>query len=361
MFGLKKLDLYIIRKFLGTFFFTMLLIIFIVIIFDFSERIDDFIERQAPFREIVFDYYLNFIPFFVNLFSPLFLFITVIFFTARLAQNTEIVAILSSGISFNRMLLPYIIPALIIGVMSSGLANFVIPPANRIRLEFESKYFRAPETFWGRNIHLQINPGEFVFMESYNQPTATGFRFTLEKIEEGRLVYKMNAETARWDSITGVWSLLNYNIRQISGIEETLTFGAKRDTILPFSPNDFIQNLRKIETLGFTELHNFIDRLRRKGAENVEFYQVEMYQRLLFPASALILTLIGVSLSNRKVRGGIGLHLGLGLGLSFAYILFMQVTTTFATKGNLHPMIAVWIPNIFFGIIGYALYRLSPK
>lgn len=361
MLGLKKLDIYIIKKFLGTFVYTMLLIIFIVIIFDFSERIDDFIEKRAPFREIIFDYYMNFIPFFVNLFSPLFLFVTVIFFTARLAQNTEIIAILSSGVSFNRLLVPYIIPALIIGMASLLLANFVIPPANRARLHFESQYFRAPETFWGRNIHLQINPGEFVFMESYNQPTATGFRFTLEKLEEGRMIYKLNAETARWDSITGVWNLTNYNIRSINDLDEDLSFGTTLDTILPFTPNDFIQNLREIETMGFVELNQFINRLQRKGAENVEFYQVEMYGRMLFPASALILTLIGVSLSNRKMRGGIGLHLGFGLGLSFAYILFMQVTNTFATKGNLHPFIAVWIPNILFGIIGIVLYKLSPK
>lgn len=358
---MKKIDQYIIRKFLGTFFFTMMLIIFIVIIFDFSERIDDFIDKRAPFREIIFDYYLNFIPFFVNLFSPLFIFITVIFFTSRLAQNTEFVAMLNSGISFKRLMVPFVMPALLLGLMSLFLANIVIPPANKTRLHFESQYFRSPETFWGRNIHLQINPGEFVFLESFNEPTATGFRFTLEKLNEGQLVYKLSAETARWDSIAQTWSISNYFVREIDGKNEQLTFGNSLDTVLPFTPSDFIHNLREIETLDFFELREFIERLRQKGAENIEFFEVEMHRRMSFPFSAVILTLIGVSLSSRKVRGGIGLHLGLGLALSFAYILFMQVSTTFATKGNLHPLLAVWIPNIIFGIIGLFLYKMAPK
>jgi len=357
----KKIDQYIVRKFLGTFFLTMVLIIFIVIIFDFSEKIDSFINRNAPFRKIIIDYYLNFIPFIVNLLSPLFIFITVIFFTSRLAQNTEIVAMLNSGISFNRLMVPFVIPALLLGLMSLFLANIVIPSANKRRLHFESQYIIHPETFWGRNIHLHINPGEFVYMESFSEPTATGFRFTLEKINEGQLVYKLTADIARWDSIARKWSIDNYFVRKIDGQSEALSFGQSIDTVLPFAPSDFIHNLREIETLDYFELRDFISRLRQKGAENIEFFEVEMHRRMSFPLSAVILTMIGVSLSSRKVRGGIGVHLGFGLALSFGYILFMQVSTTFATKGNLHPFLAVWIPNIIFGIIGAFLYKIAHK
>jgi lipopolysaccharide export system permease protein len=358
---LKKIDLYIIRKFLGTFFFAMTLIIFIVIIIDLSERIDDFIEKQAPLNEIIFVYYFNFIPYFVNLFSPLFTFIAVIFFTSRMAFNTEIIAILSSGVSFRRMLRPYFISAILLSMLSIYLTNFLIPPANKQRLDFEYTYVRTPPRFRDRNIHMQVRPGEFVYLESFNDRTHVGYRFALEKITDGQLQYKMLADHVRWDSVSGHWTIENYNVRTIEGLHEELSFGRTLDTILPFTPRDFIQNLKEMETMSFGELREFIANERLKGSENVKFYEVEMHRRMAFPFSTMVLTLIGVSLSSRKVRGGIGLHLGFGISLSFAFILFMQVSTTFATKGNLHPMLSVWIPNIIFGILGIYLLRAAPK
>lgn len=358
---LKKLDYYIIKKFLGTFVYAITLIIFIVIIFDLSEKIDNFIDNQASFRDVILVYYVNFIPYFINLFSPLFTFITVVFFTSRMAFNTEIIAILSSGISFRRMLVPYLLSAAFLSIVSIYLTNVVIPPANEKRLAFEYEFVRKPHVFGGRNIHMQIRPGIFIYLQSYNERNLTGHSFTLEKISDGKLTYKMFADQIKYDLDKELWTVRNYNIRKINELEEKLDFGSALDTIFPFTPWDFTHNLKDMETMNFSELNTFIANERLKGSEIVSFYEVEKHRRLAFPFSTLVLTLIGVALSSQKVRGGIGLHLGAGITLSFTFILFMQVTTTFATNGNLHPMLAVWIPNIIFGILGAYLLTVAPK
>jgi lipopolysaccharide export system permease protein len=358
---LRKLDWYIIQKFLGTFFYAISLIILIVIIFDLSEKIDDFIEKSAPLYEIVFVYYLNYIPYFINLFGPLFTFIAVIYFTSRLAFNTEIVAILSSGISFYRMLLPYLVAAVFLAILSVYLSNVLIPQANQKRLAFEETYIRGVRQFKERDIHMQIRPGEFIYLESYNDRLNIGYKFALEKITDGDLTYKIIADRAEWIDSTKTWSLRNYYARTINGYEETMVSGTRKDTMLRFSPNDFIQNLRDMETLNFRELQDFIDNERLKGSENIKFYLVEKHRRIANPFASLVLTLIGVALSSRKVRGGIGVHLGVGLLLSFSFILFMQISTTFATNGNLPASLAVWIPNIAYAILGVYLMRKAPK
>ncbi|TVQ89116.1 MAG: YjgP/YjgQ family permease [Bacteroidetes bacterium] len=358
---MKKLDWYIIRKFLGTFFYAITLILLIVIIFDLSERIDNFIENQAPLNEILFVYYLNFIPYFANLFSPLFTFIAVIYFTSRMAFNTEIIAILNAGISFKRMLVPYFISAIFLAFVSVYLSNFLIPEANRKRIEFEEQYFRRQSQFRERNIHLQIRPGEFVYMESFNERINVGYKFTLERISDGQLTFKLFADRAEWIDSIQTWSFRNYHYREVDDLNEKLSRGSRMDTIIPLTPDDFIQNLREIEGLNFRELRDFIESERLRGSENIKFYQVEKHRRVAFPFATLVLTVIGVSLSSRKVRGGLGLHLGMGLTLSFAFILFMQVSTTFATNGNLPPAIAVWIPNIIFAALGAYLLKTAPK
>lgn len=359
--GLKKLDWYIIKKFLGTFFYAITLIIMIVIIFDLSEKIDNFIENKAPVYDILFVYYLNFIPYFINLFSPLFTFIAVIYFTSRLAFNTEIVAILSSGISFRRMLLPYFVSAIFLAFLSIYLSNVLIPNANTKRIEFENTYIKSQQQFRERNIHLQIRPGEFVFLESYNERINIGYKFSLEHIKSGKLTYKLLAERAEWIDSIQTWALRNYYVREIGELNETLSSGTRKDTIINLKPTDFIQNIQDMETMNFRELERFIDNEKLKGSENIRFFLVEKHRRVAFPFATLVLTLIGVSLSSRKVRGGIGLHLGLGLLLSFTFILFMQVSTTFATNGNLPAMLAVWIPNIVFAILGFYLMKTAPK
>jgi lipopolysaccharide export system permease protein len=358
---MKKLDIYIIKKFLGTFFYAISLIVVIIIVFDISEKVDDFIEKKAPLYDIIFTYYLNFIPYFVNLFSALFCFIAVIFFTSKMASNTEIVAILSSGVSFKRMLVPYFISALFLALFSFFLTNFVIPPANERRLAFEDTYIRNAKTHRDRNIHMQISQGTYVYVESYNTETNTGYQFTLEKINNAGMYYKMTSDFIRYDSTSGKWKIQNYFIRTMAGLNEKIFKGTSLDTTLNMKPSDFSKDIDNIETMNYSELRAFIEKEKLKGSDNVAFYEVEKHKRIAFPFATLVLTLIGVSLSSRKSRGGIGFHLGAGLTISFAFILFMQISTTFGIYGNLPPYLAVWIPNFIFGVLGLFLLRMAPK
>ncbi|OPZ99184.1 MAG: putative permease YjgP/YjgQ family protein [Bacteroidetes bacterium ADurb.Bin408] len=358
---MRIIDTYIIKKFLGTFFFAIALIIVIVIVFDISERVDDFVKNNAPLNEIIIDYYLNFIPYFINLFSPLFTFIAVIFFTSKMASNTEIVAILSNGISFRRMLLPYLISATILAAISFYLANFLIPLANKTRLDFEYRYFHTQDKYSDRNIHIQISPGTFAYIESYNFETNTGYKFVLESMYNDGSYSKLASNMIRWDTTKNIWSLEKYNIRYVKDMNEKTISGEKLDTVINMLPSDMKRDVRNMEVMNFSQLRRFIKDEKQKGSEDVVFYDVEKHKRMANPFATIILTFIGVALSSRKVRGGIGMHLGLGLTISFAYILFMQVSTTFATYGNLNPLISVWIPNILFGLLGVLLIKTAPK
>ncbi len=358
---LKLLDRYIIRKFLGTFFFSLALIICIAIIFDISEKMDDFLERKAPLNAILFDYYLNFIPYFANLFSPLFVFISVIFFTARLAANTEIVAILGSGVSFRRLLRPYFIAASVLAVLSWYFNGWLIPHSNKVKLEFENTYIKNPVRFEDRNIHRQIAPGNFIYLESYNNIENTGFRFSLERIENGKRTMYLNSERIVWDSTSQKWKIHNYYIRNIHGMDETIVSGKELDTTLNLNPSNFRRRMNIIDAMDTPALNKFIEEEKMEGSANVNTYLVEKYRRIAIPIATFILTLIGVSLSSKKVRGGIGVQLGFGIALSFTYILFMQVSNTFAINGIMPPFIAVWLPNIIFSIIALALLRNAPK
>lgn len=358
---MKILDRYIIRKFLGTFFFSLGLIILIAVVFDISEKLDDFIERKAPLNKIVFDYYLNFIPYFANLFAPLFVFISVIFFTARMAANTEIVAILNSGISFRRMLYPYFVSASVLTALLIYFNGWVIPHSNKVKIAFENQYIKNPVEFKERNLHRQIAPGTFMYLESYNNTENIGYRFSLEKIENGKRTWYLNSDRILWDSTTSRWRIENYYIRSINGYKEQLRSGYQLDTGLYIHPSDFKRRLNIIEAMDNPTLTKFIHEERLQGSEKINAYLVEKYRRIAVPFSTFILMLIGVSLSSRKVRGGIGAQLGLGITLSFVYILFMQVFNTFAMSGSLPPVIAVWIPNTLFAIIALYLVRAAPK
>lgn len=359
---MKIIDLYIIRKFLGTFFYSIALLSVVIIIFDLSEKIDDFLEKEAPFRAIVFEYYLNFIPFFVNMFSYLFTFISVIFFTSKMASNTEIVAILSSGISFRRFLYPYFVSAAFIGILSLILANFIIPNTNKTLWEFEKTYIKNPIRNEDMNIHMQINPGVFIYVESFNTSTKTGQKFSLEQFDkEGKLVFKINSDRFSWVPETSQWRINNYYTRTIDGDREWMVKGLEMDTTLNLHPSEFTIISDDIKTMDYFELKAFIEKERLRGSPKVNEYRVEQYRRYAFPFSTLILTLIGVSLSSRKVRGGIGMHLGVGIALTFSYILFMQVSQVFAAVGGVPPMLAVWIPNIIYGLLSIYMIRVAPK
>lgn len=354
---MKILDKYIIRKFLGTFFFALGLIILIAIVFDISEKIDDFMERKAPINAIVFDYYLNFIPFFGNLFSPLFIFISVIYFTSRMAAQTEIVAILASGISFKRLLVPYMVAATVLASLSFYMNNWVLPHSNGKRIAFETRYIKNQYVYTNRNVHKQISPGQYIYFESYNNIDKIGYQFSYEKFEKGKLIYKILSDRIIWDSISNKWTLENYFIRNIHGMTEKINSGYRLDTVFAFYPAEFNRRINYIETMDYNELNSFIAQEQLRGSEEIVFYFIEKYKRTSFPFATFILTLIGVALSSKKVRGGIGVQIGIGILLSFTYIMFMQISTTFATNGSTPAIIAVWIPNMVYTIIAVFLLR----
>lgn len=358
---MKKIDLYIIKKFLGTFFFAISLLILIVIVFDISENLDEFISKGAPVKGVVLDYYLPFIPYFVNLFSYLFTFISVIYFTSKMASNTEIVAILSSGVSFGRMLRPYFISASLLAIMSFYLANFLIPQTNQQRRVFKNLYIENLSKAKDRNMHFQTSPGTFAYVEYYNQANQTGYKFSLERFEDNKLAYKMIGDMIKWDSLNQQWRIQNYYIREIEGEQEKVTMGQVFDTTLNLRPTDLYIQKERFEEMNLWELNAYIQKEKMKGSEEVVFYEVEKFSRFSSPFATLVLTLIGVSLSSRKIRGGIGMHLGLGILITFTFILFMRITTVFATYGNLDPAFAVWIPNIIFTFVGIFLLKTAPK
>ena len=358
---MQKLDWYIIKKFLGTFFFSISLILLIVVVFDISEKIDDFIEKDAPLRGIIFDYYLNFIPYFGNLFSPLFTFVAVIFFTSKMANNTEIISILSSGISFNRFLRPFMLSAGLLAVLSFTLSNFIIPPANSERLEFENTYIKNTYKNRDKDIHMQIKPGQFIYMQSYNTKRNIGYKFSMEQFENNELQEKLFCNYIKWNESTENWTVHNYFIRKIDHLNEEIIEGDTLVLSINLRPNDFNVRRSMVETMNMFQLNDYIMEERMKGSKNLVFHIIEQQKRFAYPFATLILTIVAVAMASRKVRGGIGLHLGLGLLISFAYILFMQVSTTFATNGDLSPITAVWIPNLLFASLGLYLLKKAPK
>ena len=332
-----------------------------MVVFDISEKVDDFFESEAPLRAILFDYYLNFIPYFGNLFSPLFTFIAVIFFTSKMASNSEIISILTSGVSFNRFLRPFLLSAVLLCVLSFVLGNFIIPASNQLRLDFEYEYLKSPYKNRDKDIHMQIEPGTFIYIESYNIQKNIGYKFSIENFEKNELKKKLYSSYIEWDEQKEKWTIYNYIEREINGLYEEINEGEQKDTILNLRPKDFNFRLSMVETMNYYELNSFIDKEKMKGSKNLVFHLIEKHKRIAFPFATIILTLVAVAMASRKVKGGIGLHLGIGLLISFSYILFMQISTTFATNGDLSPIVAVWIPNLMFSLLAIYLLRKAPK
>ena len=359
---IRRMDLYIIKKFLGTYFFAIALIITIAVVFDVNEQIDKFVTNKAPVEAIIFDYYMNFIPYFSNLFSPLFVFIAVIFFTSKMAENSEIIAMMSTGMSFRRMLRPYMISAAIIAALTYGLGAYVIPKGNVTRLDFESKYKRKKKVEYVRNVQLEVDSGVIAYMERYENYNKTAYRFSLDKFEDKKLVSHLTARSATYDTTTvHKWTLKNYMIREMDGMRENIIKGDRLDTIIKMEPQDFLITKGMQQTMTSTELDEYIAKQKRRGFANIKEFQIEYHQRIAMSFAAFILTIIGVSLSSRKVKGGMGLYLGIGLALSFSYILFQTISATFAVNGNTPPVLAVWIPNILYTFIAIYLYRQAPR
>lgn len=359
---IRKMDWYIIKKFLGTYFFAIALIISIAVVFDVNEQIDKFITNKAPIEAIIFDYYMNFIPYFSNLFSPLFVFIAVIFFTSKMAENSEIIAMMSTGMSFRRMLRPYMISAAIIAIITYGLGAYVIPKGNVTRVAFENQYKRKKKVEFVRNVQLEVDSGVIAYMERYENYNKTAYRFSLDKFVDKKLVSHLTARSATYDTTsTHKWTIKNYMIRELDGMREKITKGDRMDTIIKMEPQDFLITKGQQQTMTSSELDEYIAKQKRRGFANIKEFQIEYHQRIAMSFAAFILTIIGVSLSSRKVKGGMGLYLGIGLALSFSYILFQTVSATFAVNGNTPPVIAVWIPNILYTFIAIYLYRKAPR
>lgn len=338
------------------------LILAIAVVFDISEKIEDF-RKGASASEIVFDYYLNFIAFYGNMFSAMFVFISTIWFTSRMASSSELVAILTSGVSFRRMLWPYFVGSTLVAIVSLGLNHYVIPKTNVKRLKFEHTYVggSVKETY-NQNIHRQILPGQFIYFETYSPDRRSGYRFTIEHIEDGKLRSKLSSDFIRFDTIIEKWHLDNYTLRTIDemGIE-TLDVGRKMDTTLAFSPEEVTPRLFTVSMMNTPQLLDFIEAETTRGSENMNLYLVELHRRTAWPASTYVLILIAVSLCTRKTRGGLGLNMAIGLVLCVAYVFMMQISTTFATKDTFSPLMAVWLPNIVFALVGIYLYIIAPK
>ena len=360
--GVKKIDKYIIKKFILTFFIAIILIIGIVIIFDISEKINHFVENKAPLKDIIFEYYVNFIPYFMNMFSPLFGFIAEIFFSSRMAASSEIIAILSCGVSYRRMMVPYMVSAALIAMLSLSLNLWVIPRANVHRVRFEGTYVKHRNPFGTNNVHYQVDTGKFVYVSRFSSWNNTAYDFTLEDIRDNKLVSKLSAESAVWDSTMGGWKLNKYFIRDFTeGLEDHVRSGEHLDTVINLTVTDFYRNKNTVETLPISALNNLIAQQKMRGDTNVMYALIEKNNRYALPFSAFILTIMGVCLSSRKRRGGIGLNIGIGIALSFTYILFLRFSQMFVYSGAMSPMLALWLPNILFGIVAAFLYYRASK
>jgi lipopolysaccharide export system permease protein len=360
---LKIIDAYLIGKYLGTFVYTLFLFVIIIVIFDLSEKFDDFLENDMTIWQTITQYYAGSIPFYVNMLSPLINFIAVIFFTAKMADQTEIVPILSGGVSFNRFLRPYFISAFIIFSINLFSNLYVLPYTNRIKNKFENEVVHKNDPFSKTNIHMMIDSNTYIYIENFDNKTNIGYRFSLDKFKGDELKKKLVADQIAWDSVKRVWRISNYTVRNINGLKESMIYsaGIPKDTILDMKPDDFSAYQNVFESMSNKELSDKIKKERIRGSGIMNDLLFEKYKRWLQPLSAFVLTLIGVALASRKVRGGVGLPLGIGIFLSFAYIVFNQFAKMFSTKGGLPPLMAILIPTLFFGVLGLYLIKKAPK
>ncbi len=358
---MKVLDKYIIRKYLGTFLFTLVLFLVIIVVFDVSEHLDDFLKYRAPLNAIIFEYYAGYLPFYANILLPLINFLAVIFFTAQMANQTEIVPILSGKVSFNRFLWPYFVSASLIFVVFFFANIFLIPYTNKLDILFENTYFNQVDPTKSE-VHIQLDKNTFAYLQSYDNQVHTGYNFILEKFDGDKMKQKLIANRIVYDSLKHSWKLQDYTVRYINGMHEKMIYNTpSKDTILDMRPSDFEAHDNIYRAMSTTELTKGIEKEKIRGTGVLVDMQLEKYRRFVYPLSSYVLTLIGVSISSRKVRGGIGLPLGIGIFLCFAYIVVDRFANVFSLKASLPPIIAVFIPNLVFGLLGFYLLRKAPK
>jgi len=358
---LKKLDRYILKQFLGTFAFTLILILLISVVFDVSEKIDDFYRREAPLDAIISDYYVNFIIHYGLLFSALFTFIAVIVSTSKLANNTEIIAMLNCGLSLKRLLKPYFVGAAIIACVSFYLNNWVLPTTNQSRLDFEQEYIRSKKNERYKNIHRQISPDHYIYLESYNTKKQKGFRFSYEIFKDDKLASKFKSDFITWDTLEGKWLAENYNFRELETFGEKVERGSSTFKDFGFKPDELVYQKNSANLMTLPELHSFVKKEKIRGAENIHYYLLDLYQRYATSFTTFILTLIGFSVAIHKKRGGIGINLVYGFGLTTLFILFQKISITFTTNSDLSPLLAIMLPNILFGIFAYYLFQKAER
>lgn len=361
---LKRLDKYIIGKFIGTYFFAITLIISISIVFDFNENLSKFSQYNAPWQAIIFDYYANFVPYFANLFSPLFVFIAVIFFTSKMAGNSEIIAIISAGVSFKRLMRPYMISCVLISSLSFVLAAYVIPKGNVVKQNFESMYKNKKKNTQADNVQIQVERGVIAYIQHYDNERKQGFGFCLDKFENKKLVSHMTATSIQYDTIADSkynWKALGWKIREMRGMKEKITSGASLDTLIQMEPMDLVFSKGQQETFTSPQLKEYISKQIDRGSKNIVQYEVEYHKRIASSFASFILTTIGVSLSSRKRKGGMGMYLGIGLALSFTYIMLQTISATFAINVGAPAALAAWMPNIIFTVIAFFCYKHAPR
>jgi lipopolysaccharide export system permease protein len=360
----SRLDRYIIGKFLGTYFFSIILIISIAVVFDINENIDKFLQHDVPIEEILFDYYLNFIPFYSNMFSQLFVFIAVIFFTTKLADNSEIIAMLSTGTSFRRLVRPYMISAGIIAMLNFGLGSYIIPRGNVKRVRFENQYKNRGRQDFASNVQLEVDSGVIAYIARYEESQKTGYEFTLDKFENEKLVKHLQAMTIQYDTLSYEpyhWIITGYQTRDLQGLKEIVKTGNKLDTIIKIQPQDLMVARDMETTMTTPELRRHIERQKARGFANIQQFEVEYWKRGATAFATFILTIIGVSISARKRKNGMGIALGIGLALILAYIMFQTVVSSLAVNANFPAIIAVWIPNVVYAFIAFHYYKKAPR
>ncbi len=360
--GIKILDRYIIGKYLSTYFFAIAMIIVIIVIFDYAEKLDDFTQFKAPMRAIIFDYYINFVPFIVNQFSGLFAFIAVIFFTSKMAYKTEIIAMLSGGMSFKRLMWPYFVGALIIASISLSLNLWIVPPAQNARIKFESQYrARKRNTTYDRHIYRQIEPGTYLYLRNFAATGKASF-LAMENYDDGTITGSLEAANVTLNEETRRWEAARYTTR-IFGEDgdELFTQHRNLDTLININITELGNISEVIKTMPIKELNEFLEQQKSKGSDSINIIEVERHARYSYPLATFILSLIGVSVSSRKVRGGTGFHIGLGIGLCFSYILCSRFFEEFAKSGTMDVALAVWLPNIIYSFIAVYFYIKAPK
>lgn len=360
---MTKIDRYLIKRFLTTYVFAVFIIVMVILVIDFVEKNDDFLETKPSNKAIFLDYYMNLAPYWANYISPLMIFISTVFFTAKMASHTEIIAILGSGTSFRRLMLPYFIGSGIVAVYSFIMVGWLLPKANIPRIDFQNKYIESDFYFSGRDIHMAVEKNVYAYLSSYDNSSNTAYDFTLEKIENNRLVEKLSARRATYDDSLKKWKLYDYQIRKLGIMKDQMTYvsSVPLDTSINMFPSDFTNSKNRQETMTIPQLQNYIDLINSRGAEGVEIYKIEYYQRFATPFAVVILSIMGLIVSARKARGGVGLQIAIGFVLAFLYIIFYILSKGIAEAGSMNPILAVWLPNIVFTVISVVMYFTVPR